>query len=77
MLTNSTDFELPSEEIQKHILNIRGEKVMLDTHLAILYGVPTKALIQAVKRNLNRFRNYSTSLGLNLPRPFDFDAIFV
>jgi ORF6N domain-containing protein len=34
---------------------IRGEKVLLDTHLAALYGVPTKGLNQAVKRNGERF----------------------
>jgi len=34
---------------------IRGQKVMLDADLAALYGVPTKRLNEAVKRNLNRF----------------------
>jgi ORF6N domain len=34
---------------------IRGQKVMLDVDLAELYGVPTKRLNEAVKRNLNRF----------------------
>lgn len=34
---------------------VRGHKVMLDADLAELYGVPTKALVQAVKRNLGRF----------------------
>ena len=34
---------------------VRGEKVMLDADLAMLYDVPTKALNQAVKRNLKRF----------------------
>jgi hypothetical protein len=33
----------------------RGEKIMLDFHLAELYGIQTRALKQAVKRNLNRF----------------------
>ena len=33
----------------------RGQKVMLDTNLAELYGVETRALVQAVKRNLDRF----------------------
>lgn len=37
------------------IHSIRGHKVMLDADLAALYGVPTKALVQAVKRNLQRF----------------------
>ena len=46
---------VPVERIEKSIVFIRGEKVMLDEDLAELYGVPTKALIQAVKRNLERF----------------------
>jgi phage regulator Rha-like protein len=41
--------------IESKIWRIRGKKVMLDRDLAELYGVPTKALNQAVKRNLNRF----------------------
>ena len=43
------------ERITKSIHFIRGEKVLLDEHLAGLYGVQTKALVQAVKRNLERF----------------------
>ena len=42
-------------DIQSRILTIRGVQVMLDRDLAELYGVPTKALNQAVKRNLERF----------------------
>jgi len=34
---------------------VRGQKVMLDSDLAALYGVPTKRLNEAVKRNLSRF----------------------
>lgn len=41
--------------IRKKICEIRGEKVMLDFHLAEMYGVETRVLVQAVKRNLNRF----------------------
>lgn len=37
------------------ILRLRGYHVMLDADLALLYGVPTKALLQAVKRNISRF----------------------
>ena len=37
------------------ILTNRGQKVLLDADLAAIYGVPTKALNQAVKRNLERF----------------------
>lgn len=43
------------EIIEKRILLIRGQKVMLDSHLAELYGVETKALKRAVKRNIDRF----------------------
>ena len=41
--------------IEHQILIIRGQKVMVDADLAALYGVPTKALNQAVKRNAARF----------------------
>ena len=43
------------ETIEQKILLIRGQKVMLDLDLAILYGVETKALNRAVKRNFERF----------------------
>lgn len=46
---------VPVERIEKAILFIRGQKVMLDRDLAELYGVPTGVLNQAVKRNLKRF----------------------
>jgi hypothetical protein len=46
---------VPVEVVAHRILLIRGEKVMLDADLAELYGVPTKALNQAVKRNIDRF----------------------
>ena len=39
------------------ILTIRSQKVLLDADLAAIYGVPTKALNQAVKRNADRFPN--------------------
>ena len=45
----------PLETIENLILNIRGKQVMLDRDLARLYGVETKVLNQAVKRNLERF----------------------
>lgn len=41
--------------IESRILTIRGLRVMIDADLADLYGVPTKALNQAVKRNAQRF----------------------
>lgn len=42
-------------QIQQRILLIRGEKVIIDTDLAEAYGVSTKALNQAVRRNTDRF----------------------
>jgi hypothetical protein len=47
--------QTPLENIENLILNIRGKQVMLDRDLARLYGVETKALNQAVKRNIERF----------------------
>jgi ORF6N domain len=46
---------IPSERIIHKILILRDEKVILDVHLAELYGVETRALKQAVKRNIERF----------------------
>ncbi|HOD97434.1 MAG TPA: ORF6N domain-containing protein [Syntrophales bacterium] len=46
---------VPVETIEKKILLIRDEKVMLDSSLAILYGVETREIVQAVKRNIGRF----------------------
>lgn len=43
------------ERIQQAIYLVRGQKVMLDRDLAVLYGIPTEALKQAVKRNSDRF----------------------
>jgi hypothetical protein len=44
------------DKISSRIRTIRGKKVILDFDLAEIYGVPTKALNQAVKRNLTRFQ---------------------
>jgi hypothetical protein len=46
---------IPAERIERHILLIRGHKVMLSPDLAELYEVETRALVQAVKRNRERF----------------------
>ena len=46
---------VPVAQIDRSILLIRGEKVILDADLAELYGVETKVLNQAVKRNIDRF----------------------
>lgn len=57
---NQKGYQLPAlgsrpDHIESKILLIRGEKVILDVDLAELYGVPTKVLNQAVKRNRKRF----------------------
>ena len=46
---------IPAERIERSIFLIRGQRVMLDRDLAVPYGVPTKVLNQAVKRNKGRF----------------------
>lgn len=46
---------ISSEVIEHKIFLVRGHKVMLSSHLAKLYGVKAKALVQAVKRNIERF----------------------
>jgi len=54
--TKSSGSELmPALPVERCILAIRGEKVILDADLASLYGVATKALNQAVRRNSARF----------------------
>ncbi|MEI7751389.1 MAG: ORF6N domain-containing protein [Candidatus Omnitrophota bacterium] len=50
-----SDTLIPKEMIERSILLLRGHKVMLDRDLAVLYGVTTGALNQAVRRNLERF----------------------
>jgi hypothetical protein len=45
---------VPLEHVEPVILFLREQKVLLDSDLAALYGVPVKALNQAVKRNLAR-----------------------
>jgi len=46
---------VPVERITGSILVLRGHRVLLDSNLAGLYGVATKVLLQAVKRNMQRF----------------------
>ena len=48
---------LPVPEIGQRILFVRGQRVMLDSDLAKLYGVPTKRLNEQVRRNTPRFPN--------------------
>ena len=50
-----TEEIIPVERIQQKIYLIRGQKVILDRELASLYGVSTKVLKQAVRRNIERF----------------------
>lgn len=55
-MSDSADTQLvPVEQVEKLIHLARGEKVLLDSDLAQLYGVETKTLNRAVKRNLSRF----------------------
>jgi len=49
------DKPIPIEQIESIIILIRGQKVILDRHLAQLYGVTTGNLNKAVKRNIDRF----------------------
>jgi ORF6N domain len=46
---------IPLTQIERRILTLRGQKVMLDTDLADLYGITTKRLNEQVRRNLGRF----------------------
>lgn len=46
---------LPVGRVETRILTIRGHRVMIDADLAELYGVPTKRLNEAVRRNATRF----------------------
>lgn len=55
ILPASTTALIPRERIERSILFLRGEKVMLDADLAQLYGVTTRRLNEQVRRNLGRF----------------------
>jgi hypothetical protein len=46
---------VPRERIIRSIVIVRGQKVILDADVAALYGVETRAVVQAVKRNADRF----------------------
>jgi hypothetical protein len=47
--------QITDAQIEEKILLIRGQKVMMDRDLALLYGVETRVLNQSVKRNIKRF----------------------
>ena len=52
---DESDNLVPAEIIEKRIFLLRSQKVMLSVHLAELYQVEPRVLIQAVKRNIDRF----------------------
>jgi hypothetical protein len=54
-LRDSGAKSMPVERITRNIVMLRGHRVLLDEELAELYGVPTRVLNQAIKRNLERF----------------------
>ncbi|MBI3044647.1 MAG: ORF6N domain-containing protein [Betaproteobacteria bacterium] len=54
-MASRTSALITASRIEQSILLLRGQKVLLDLTLADLYGVRTKALVQAVKRNRERF----------------------
>lgn len=54
-MEGTTPVMVPDERIEGKIYLVRGKKVMLDRDLALLYGISTAALNQAVKRNVERF----------------------
>jgi len=55
--SNMSKFVIITNYIEKNILLIKGQKVILDRDLAQLYDVETRVLKQAVKRNITRFPN--------------------
>jgi hypothetical protein len=46
---------IPEEKIDRSILLIRGQEIMLDADLAVIYGISTSRLNEQVKRNKDRF----------------------
>lgn len=55
MVTIQYTITMEIQSIQERIYEVRGQKVLLDYDLAILYGTETKKLKQAVRRNITRF----------------------
>ena len=55
MPARAPNVAIDAERVGHFILVIRLQRVLLDEHLAALYGVETRVLLQAVKRNLERF----------------------
>jgi hypothetical protein len=54
-MNDNNEMMIPEEVIMSRIYLIRGKKVMLDMHLAGLYGIETRRLNEQVKRNPDRF----------------------
>jgi hypothetical protein len=54
-MTEINSMLIPEELIMSRILIIRGLRVMIDTDLAELYGIPTKRLNEQVKRRIKRY----------------------
>ena len=52
-MENNSD--LSSAELEHRIFSVRGTQVMLDSDLAVIYGVTTKRINEQVKRNIDRF----------------------
>jgi len=61
------DIIIPDEVLINKIYLIRGQKVMLDSDLAELYGVETKRLKEQVKRNIERFPKHFMFFPMPLP----------
>lgn len=57
MTKNKQTSLIPLEHIAQSILILRGQRVLLDGELAVLYGVTTKRFNEQVKRNLARLRH--------------------
>ena len=57
MRDSKKSISIPDERITSQIYYIRGRKVMLDRDLAKLYNIETKGLMQAVRRNIDRFHD--------------------
>lgn len=55
MKAEASSYLIPVERIEGAILELRGERVMLDADLAAVYGVTTRRLKEQVRRNLDRF----------------------
>lgn len=55
MAKSQSSLVVPEEKIIHKVISLREEKVILDVHLAALYGVETRALKQAIRRNHGRF----------------------